>query len=747
MTPKRGDAALELVESAPQQRMDEFALGPDPDEGEPTLREYLDTLIEGRWLIGIAVALAAAAGVAYAVLATPIYRSDALVQVEDKKATKGLLGDFSALLGDASFADTEIEILRSRAILGQVVRELRLDIFAAPRRFRVVGGALARRYAGPGVASPVLGLGRFGWGGERIQVDRLEVPEPLLGRTLTLVAHDAGRYSVRGPEGEALLEGEVGKPASASGVDMFVSELVARAGLEFRLVRSSLDETVADLQDDLKVSEKGKKTGILQLALQGDSPRRIAAILDAISRAYLRQNVERGSAEAEKALEFLQGQLPVQREKLDAAEAELKRYRAKTGSVDVTLETQATVGRAVEIEKAASELKVEWAALRQKFTPDHPALAAIGQRLRRLDEERTTIDARLRKLPTAELESASRMRDLKVANEMYLALLNKTQELKVVKEGTIGNVRVIDTAVVPAEPVSPRKPMVVLIALMLGAAAGIGAAFVRRALDHGVEDPDALERALGVGVHASVPHSQGHAEAERRARRERRQVPLLALEEPKDIAIEAVRSLRTSLQFALVESRNSVVAVSGPAPGVGKSFITANLAHLLGEAGKRVVVVDADLRRGRLHAYYGGERKRGLSDLIAGDVTLDEATRETRSQNVHFISTGTIPPNPAELLGSERFSRALSEIASRHDIVLVDTPPVLAVTDAALVGRQAGVNLLVVRAGAHPIREISAALRAFSRNGVRVQGIVMNDIRLDRGLGRRNAYHYQYRYG
>ena len=747
MTPPRGDAALELVEPTPRQRTDELAFGPEPEQGEPTLREYLDTVVEGRWLIAIAVALAAFAGAAYAVLATPIYRSDALVQVEDKKATKGLLGDFSSLLGETSFADTEIEILRSRAILGQVVREVRLDVFAAPRRFPVVGAALARRHGGQGVASPVLALARYGWGGERIQVDRLEVPEPLLGRKLTLVAHEAGRYSVRGPDGEALLEGEVGKPASGGGVDLFVAELVARPGLEFRVVRSSFEETVANLQEDLKVTEKGKKTGILQLALQGDSPARVAAILDAVSRAYLRQNVERGSAEAEKALDFLQGQLPLQRHELSAAEAELQRYQARTGSVDVTLEAQAAIARAVEIEKAASELKVEWAALRQRFTPEHPALAAVGQRLRRLDEERTALDARLRKLPAAELESASRMRDVKVANELYLALLNKTQELKVVKEGTIGNVRVIDTAMVPAEPVSPRKLVIVLLSIVFGFALGLGAAFVRRALDHGVEDPDALERSLGVGVHASVPHSQAHAEAERRARRERRQVPLLALEAPKDIAVEAVRSLRTSLQFALVESRNSIVAVSGPAPGVGKSFLTANLAHLLGEAGKRVVVVDADLRRGRLHGYYGGERKHGLSDVIAGEVPLDAAIRETRSENVSFVPTGTIPPNPAELLGSERFSRVLAELASRHDIVLLDTPPILAVTDAALVGRQAGVNLLVVRAGAHPLREISAALRAFGRNGVRVQGIVMNDVRLDRGLGRRNAYHYQYRYG
>ncbi len=747
MTPKRGDASLELVEQAPPPRSDELPLGPDSEQGEVTLREYLDALVEGRWLIGIAVAIALAGGAAYAFLATPKFRTDALLQVEDKKAAKGLLGDFSALLGETSFADTEIEILRSRALLGQAVRELRLDVYAAPRRFPLVGGALARRHAGAGVAAPVLGFGKYGWGGERIRVDRLDVPERLLAKKLTLTAGEGGRYAVRGPEGEQLLEGEVGQPASGRGVELFVSELAARPGLEFQLVRSSADDAVADLQERVRISERGKKTGIIQLTLDGDSPQRIAAILDALSGAYVRQNVDRGAAEAEKALEFLQGQLPLHRAKLDAAESELERYRTRTGSIDVTLETQAAVARAVEIEKAMSELKVESVALRQKFTPSHPALVAAANRMRQLDEERAALDARLRKLPAAELEAARRVRDVKVANELYLALVNKTQELKVVKEGTIGNVRVIDAAVVPAAPVSPRTAIVMLVALFAGAVVGTGGAFLRRALDQGIDDPDALERALGVGVHASVPHSDVQGEAERRARRERRNVPLLATDEPKDLAVEALRSLRTSLQFALVESRNSVVAVSGPAPGVGKSFVTANLAHLLGEAGKRVVVVDADLRRGRLHGYYAGGRQPGLSDLISGTIGIDEAIRDTRSENVRFVPTGTIPPNPSELLGSERFQRVLADLAGRHDLVLLDTPPILAVTDAALVGRHAGVNLLVVRAGTHPIREIAAALRAFRRNGVRVQGIVMNDVRLDRGLGRRSAYHYQYRYG
>jgi tyrosine-protein kinase Etk/Wzc len=749
MTPRRPDVAFELLDgTGPSSHPPLAALPPpDPEPDEVSLSEYLDVLVQGRWLVAAALALALAGGGAYALLATPIYRSDALVQVEDAKATKGLLGDLSSAFGESSPSETEIEILRSRALVGAVVKELRLEIVAEPRRFPLVGSFVARRHVEPEVSGALLGLASYGWGGERIRVDRLDVPRALVDERLTLVAGEGGRYTLLDPDGAPLLGGDVGVAAAGRDAEIFVSELHARPGLEFAVTRRDRDDTVAGLQEELRIAEKGKKTGMLRLALDGAEPARIAAILDALALAYVRQNVERRSAEARKTLEFLEAQLPVLRGKLEAAEGALEGYRSRKGSVDVTLEAQAAIARAVEIEKAASTVEVERAALREKFTTDHPAIVALDRKLRQLVSEREALDARLKKLPMAELESARLLRDVKVANELYLIVLNKAQELRVVKEGEIGNVRVLDAAIVPVKPVAPRRLAVLALSLLLGLGLGVAAAFGRRAFSEGVEDPEAVERATGVSVHASVPRSAFQEEAERRARGDRAARPLLlAVEHPKDLAIESLRSLRTSLQFALVESRNSVVGIGGPAPSIGKSFITANLAHLLGEAGKRVLVVDADLRRGQLHRHFGMERGRGLSDVIAGEVPALDAVRETGSANVSVLSTGTVPPNPAELLGSERFQRLLEELSTRHDLVLLDTPPVLAVTDAALVSRHAGVNLLVLRAGRHPMREIVAALRQLGRSGVRVQGIVMNDVRLDRGLGRRNSYHYQYKY-
>jgi tyrosine-protein kinase Etk/Wzc len=256
-----------------------------------------------------------------------------------------------------------------------------------------------------------------------------------------------------------------------------------------------------------------------------------------------------------------------------------------------------------------------------------------------------------------------------------------------------------------------------------------------------------VEAATGLTVYASVPHSVTQDELVRKFRRERsRARPVLADHDPKDLAIEALRSLRTALQFSLVEAKSNVVAVVGAAPGAGKSFVAVNLAHVMADAGKRVLVVDADLRKGRLHHYFGGERDRGLSELVAGELGMDQAIRRVAVGSMEYVTTGVLPPNPSELLASERFRSVLAQLSSRYDIVLLDTAPILAVTDGGIAGRLAAVTLMVLRAGSHPLREIALAAKRFRQNGVQLNGVVMNDVRLSARSASRYAYHYQYEY-
>ncbi len=719
---------------------------PDVVAEDATLASYLWTLLEGRWTVALIATAFVAAALAYLFVAVPIYRSAVTIQVEDKTKTLAGLEEISAMFGEKVPAETEIEILRSRTLIRGVVRDLGLDLQVSPRRFPVVGNNLAGRYRGRAPASAPIGLSRFGWGGERIQVRRLDVSDDLLDERLVLTALDGGRYRLADASGDLRIDGEVGKVGSVTDgqrrIELFVAELVARPGTQFKLTKRRRSDVIDQLIEELKVAEKGKKTGIIVMTLDGPDPVRTAAVLDAVSTSYLRQNVERKSAEAAKTLEFLESQLPILKSNLEAAQVSLNTFQVTRGTVDLSRETSSVLERSVEIEKALQDLELQRAELRQRFTENHPALTSLNEKAQKLRAERASLAAQMRGIPAAEGDSARLLRDVKSASELYTVLLNKAQELRVVKSGTIGNVRIIDQAVVADKPEYPKPRLVLLIAITLGLATGVAGVFLRKAFDQGAEDADEIEARVGLPVYVTVPHSDRQAVGSSGKARS-----VLAATDPADIAVENLRSLRTSLQFALVESRNSVVAISGPGLGVGKSFVCVNLAYILASPERRVLLVDCDLRRGRLHHYFNADRHPGVSDVISGTVEAAKAVHTTQNAHLDILSAGRIPPNPAELLASQAFEQLLTWASCRYGFVMIDTPPVLAVTDAAIVARLAGVNLLVLRAGQHPIREIVLTVKRLTHSGAKVQGTVLNDVPVVRGrygkYGRYQSYEYR----
>lgn len=705
----------------------------DPELGtsaEGTLLSHAWTVLEGRWLVLASLAVAFSLAGGYLAVATPIYVAESVVQFESRRRGLAGLDELTAALGESPPADPEIEIIRSRSLVGGVVEQLQLDLVVQPARFPVLGGAMARRYRGAGPAPASL-LRRWAWGGERLRVSALEVPDALLEQRLRLVAGEGGRYRLLDDEDDALLlEGTAGTAAgSAGGPRLTVTELVARPGTRFFLTRRHRDHVVDALLGQLRVQEKGRKSGIISIQLDGSDPRQIADVVNGVAAAYLRQNVERRSAEAAKTLEFLETQLPTLRARVDAAESALNRFRVSSGTVDTTAEAKNLLDRSASLAKEISDAEARRAELRQSFTDSHPNLVAVANRLAILRSEQASLQAKIRAAPKTELDSARLGRELKDATDLYVALLNRAQELRVAKSGTIGDVRIIDRAPVADRPASPRPPLVLLLALVGGLAFGVAGAILRRAWLNRAETPDDVEAATGLPVYVTVPHSDAQA-ALSRARPARGAGPrLLADAAPADVAIESIRSLRTSLQFALVESRNNAVVLTGPAPGTGKSFVAVNLAHVLAAAGRRVLLVDCDLRRGHLHRQLGFERKPGVSEVVSGDTLLDDALREASVPGLSLLPTGRIPPNPAELLSSQRFEALLRELSARFDLVIVDTPPLLAVTDAVLVARLAGVNFLVVRAGVHTTQELSLAAKQFTLGGIRLHGTVLNDVR------------------
>jgi tyrosine-protein kinase Etk/Wzc len=704
------------------------------DEEDVVLGQLLRVVVDDiGWLIGIAGAIVAMAGL-YCFLANPIYSADAHVRVEaPSSATQAFTQSTNgAATGGGSSSlptDAEIEIIKSRGVVAPVVEQYKLNFSVTPTTIPVLG-SFAQRLATPGVpARPWLGFSSYAWGGEIVDVDSVQVTPVLEGKKLTMTAMGGDRYTVRDDNGNLLIDGRVGQSESGGGVTILVKRIVARPGTRFTVVRWNDLDAITAFQLALDVEEQGKQTGLIEIALQNKDPQRSAELANAVTQSYLHEYTSARQAEATKMLDFLQSEEPRMKADLERAEATLSAYQQKAGSINPGEEAKAYLQGSIQYEQQISAAQLQIAALKQRYGPSHPAILAAQQQLARLESDRDSFSGRFRNLPSAEVKGVALQRDAKVAEDIYELLLNRVQELAVQKAGTGGNVHLVDAALRPGAPVKPKKALILSAAAMLGLIAGTGFVFMRRSLKKGIEDPERVERSAGLPLYGLVPASQ---EAERldnaymRARKGAR--PILALARPNDACIESLRSLRTSLQFALAEANNGVLVLTGPSAGSGKTFMTANLAVLFADSGKRVLAIDADMRRGALHQYFGGGSDGGLSELLAGRIALDEAARKTPVPTLEFMACGARPNNPSELLMSPRLAQFLDALAKRYDVILIDTPPLLAVTDASIVARHAGSSFIVLRSGMHAEADIAASLKRLATAGVRVQGGIFNAV-------------------
>jgi len=718
------------------------------DVVEIDLRQIVGTLIDNKWRIAIITAIAFVASVAYALLATPIYRADAVVQVESKVPSLPGLADLSQSLPGSvgsKEASTEIALITSRAVIGAAVDHLKLDIQVEPNRFPLIGGYMARKAESNApdlLAAPLFGMTSYGWGGDQLKIFQLDVPEYLVGKELTLIAGEGGEYQLQDADGQLILKGTVGQSAQGRGTVMQVAELKAHSGMEFTVTRLRHMGVVGDLQSEVMVSELGKESGILRLTYEDADAPTAQGFLQQVANAYVRQNVERNSAEASAQLGFVKEQLPTIRNQVDAAQKALSAYQTKANSVDLSLQTKGLLDQEVAVETSIQQLRLQQAEMDRKFTRDHPAYQALLRQIGELEGRKSGFQGQVKQLPEAQQELLKLTRDLQVSNEMYTAMLNQAQQLDVARAGTVGNVRIVDAAIVDElSPVKPRKAFVVLIGTFVGFVLSIAVILLRQLLNRGVEDPALIEE-LGLPVYASIPASANQENDSVRGKfRADGKLHLLAIKDPADLAIEAVRSLRTSLHFARLEAKNNVILISGSSPNAGKTFVSSNLAAVIAQAGQRVLIIDADMRKGTLHKALGSTQSPGLSDVLVGKVPLEAAMRTLpEAGELSFITRGDVPPNPSELLMHENFTRMLDTVQTQFDLVIIDTPPILAVTDAAIIAHHAGTCLLVARFGLNQPKELALAKKRFEQNNVKLKGAIFNAVQ------RRAAGYYSYGY-
>ncbi len=698
------------------------------DADEIDLSRLYGELIDHRKLIISVTAFFTLIALVYSLFSTPIYQADSLIQVEQKQAN-AILSNLSQMLPDSQPQSApEITLLQSRMILGKTVDDLNLQAKIKQNYFPILGRGFSRLSGDkPGI----------------INVSRLYLPktdDDIPELTLTVI--DANKFTIQTDSFEA--EVKVGELFEKNNISIKVDEIQAKPGTSFTVEYLSKLKAINDLRDVLTVSDQGKDTGMLTLSLTGDDPVQIRKILDSISNNYLMQNIDRQAAQDAKSLEFLNRQLPQVRHDLDISEDKLNKYRQQKDSVDLSLEAKAVLDQIVNVDNQLNELTIRESEVSQHFTKEHPTYKALMEKRVTLLEEKAKLNKRVSAMPETQQEVLRLSRDVDSGRAVYMQLLNRQQELNIAKSSAIGNVRVIDEAVTQPRPVAPKKILIVIGGIIFGLIVSVAIIALRVFLRRGIESPEQLE-VLGINVYASNPVSETFAKNITKGLKSNKKKSVeydefLAIQNPADLAIEAIRGLRTSLHFAMMEARNNILMISGASPNAGKTFVSSNLAAIISQTGKKVLFLDADLRKGYTHKLFNVSNENGLSDYLAGKVDIKNCVKQIKTAGFDFISRGMVPPNPAELLMHSRFQNLLSWASDNYDLVIVDTPPILAVTDAAIIGNYAGTTLLVARFEQNTVKEIEVSAKRFEQSGVMIKGCILN------GVVKKASSYYGYGY-
>ncbi|NMP25685.1 polysaccharide biosynthesis tyrosine autokinase [Rahnella sp. SAP-1] len=657
--------------------------------------------------------------IVYALFATPIYQADALIQVEQKQGN-AILNSLSQVLPDSQPQSApEIALMQSRMILDKTIDELNLQIIKSPDFFPIFGKGWARlTHQTPG----------------DVTITNLYMPsDGIDDPKITLTIIDKSSYRVENDN--ISLVGHVGVLLESPNLKIKVSEINAAKGTSFTVKYQTKLEAINNLLKVLSITDQGKDTGMLNLSLTGDNPILLSQILDSISSNYVDQNIARQAAQDAKSLDFLQLQLPKVRSDLNAAEDKLNQYRRQKDSVDLTMESQSVLNQIVNVDNQLNELTFREAEISQLYTKEHPTYKALNEKRQTLLDEKSKLNQKVSQMPATQQEVMRLSRDVDSGRAVYMQLLNRQQELSIAKASAIGNARIIDNAVTEPKPIKPNKILVVLIGFVLGVFISVFIVLVKVFLRRGIESPEEVEE-LGVSVYASVPESDWLTKYLKKPtiklksskKPDGKNNPLLAINNPADLAIEAMRSLRTSLHFAMMEAKNKILMISGSSPESGKTFISSNLAVIIANTGKKVLFIDADMRRGYINKSFGVDNEKGLSTYLSGIVPINEIIKRIDSAGIDFISRGKISPNPAELLMHSRFEDLLRWASENYDLVIIDSPPILAVTDAAIIGRHVGTTLLVVRFEGDTSKEVETSIKRFQQSGVSVKGCILNRI-------------------
>ena len=551
----------------------------------------------------------------------------------------------------------------------------------------------------------------------------------------------------------------------------------------------SVGEQIGAIKGSIKVESLGKDwdNNMLRVSSQSSDPVRAKDVVNLLIEVYLASNVASKAREAGMTVDFISQQLAVLKANLDKSEQELQEYKVKTGLTTLGPEGGSLVGKVVGLEQQKVDLslkrqRVEYAigalnnalskggsftppviegagqvgqlaarlaeleaakkGLLVNFTPAHPSIIEKDAEIRRVQEamlsayqsvrqeltlaERDAVstissyDQQLKEIPETELELAKRTRVHKVNAELYNFLLQKQQEASIAQASTLSGAEVIDPAITPKSPIKPNRTKNLALGLVLGLMLGVGLVFLIDYMDQTIKTTDDVRDKLGLAVFGIIPRIP-FADEDAKLPRKR----LITTLAPKAPVVEAFRALRTNLHYITGKASHKVIMITSCLPNEGKSTVSGNLAVVLAQTGAKILLIGCDLRRPSLYEMFGESHEPGLTDLLIEQ--NQAAMRHLQKPKLDFLPAGRIPPNPADILGSERMKKLLLNVRERYDYVVIDAPPILPVTDAQVLGPLVDITLVVLEPCRVPERAALQMIDTLQAVDVRISGVVLND--------------------
>lgn len=735
---------------------------PQKDD-EIDLIALLFTLLQGWKTILTFALLGLALGVTYSRYVQPTYKTDALLQIDEKSQGIAALGsNISELVGESkSQAETERELIKSRMVLGPVVEKLHLDLRLSNPEI----GALDRIAQSkiPTQISTDQGVLLETKNGDA-QISNFEVPLSYLNRPFTLVKNGEGfDLTIEVNEEVVRYRGNLGTSSIMNtpegAIKISVNALPA-TGHPINITKLSTPSAIEALSNSLSVTERGKQTGIVQLTLTGDDQKQVSRVLSDVVQSYVDQNLARGSEQTTTTIEFMESQIPQLKQKLQLSEEAFNKFREQYGTIDVTKEAEILLEESSKIELQLGELKLKQAELLTYYTAEHPLVIQINDQLAVLNERRQEIKQTVERLPEVQRQFLQLSQDMEINREIYLTMLKNYEQLKIARAGEIGYVRVVDMPINTYQAIAPKKLQIWVLALLSGTMLGTLLVFIKSLMRNTVKDPERLEAKTGVPVIATIPRSKTSFNLSKKKDSNRR---LLAMVEHDGLSYEGIKSLRTSLMFAMPKTskvasifgnmdptssskQGKIIVISGEAPGIGKSFISSNLAETFSQLNRKVLIIDGDMRRGELHKIFTVSQNHGLGDYLTEDkAVLIDYIHPTSFEFIDFMPRGKHLYNPASLLSTDKFANMLIQLVASYDYIIIDTPPVLAVSDAIITAQYADKVLMVTRYNSSIEGQLAYAVRQMQKSNITVDGIVLNDV--IQGITDKYSYHYSYAYG